>query len=312
MENNYAIIADRSCDLSEDLISRFGIDGRMKGYMTTPEADDVVCSYNMDEKEIDAFYSSLKANKNKYSTSSPSVEDTVLCLEPFLQQGKDIIVVCMSGGLSSTYNVVLSAQKKVLEKYPERKIFAIDSRKYSTGIGLLAVKACQLRADGISVEENAKMLEKIKATLHHMGTVDDLFWVASKGRISHSKAFFGTIAGIKSLGDFGPEGMITPLAKISGYKKAHKAVVEYIKKTIKNADEQIILIAQSVRREQTGILAALIKEQIKPKEVIISDIYPMTGINVGPGLIAAFYFGTEMTDLSYEKEVMNDIISNKL
>ena len=312
MENDYVIIADRSCDLSSELMSRFNVDERMKGYMNTPDADDVECSYSMSETEIDAFYSSLKSNKNKYSTSSPSIDDSVSCFEPFLQQGRDIIVICLSGALSSTYNVLLCAQKIVIEKYPERKVFVIDSQRYSTGIGLLVIKACQLRADGCSIGENAQKLEKIKTTIHQMGTVDDLFWVASKGRISNSKAFFGTIAGIKSLGDFSSEGMVTLMAKISGYKKANKAVIEYIRKTIKYAHEQIIFVAHSARRAQAGILASLVKENIKPKEVIISEIYPMSGINVGPGLIAVLYFGTEITDLNYEKKVMNEIISSKL
>jgi len=312
MKYSYAIIGDGTFDLSKELRDRFEVDGHLKSFICTPDVDDVETTLDLSDAEIDAFYASLKAHKNRYKTSSFSVDSVVSYFEPFLQQGKDILAVSLSSGLGATYNIMVHAKNILCEKYPERKIAVVDSLKYSVAIGLLTVKACEFRAEGCSIEQNAEKLEKIKRTMHQMGSVDDLFWVASKGRISHAKAFFGTIAGIKSLGDFGPEGMVTPLAKVSGYKNAHKATVEYIKKTIVSANEQIILVAHSARREQAEILASLIKEQVKPKEVIICNIYQRSGINVGPGLIAAFYFGTELTDLKREKEILDEIISTKL
>ena len=112
--------------------------------------------------------------------------------------------------------------------------------------------------------------------------------------------------------DFNSDGMVTPLAKVNGYKKAQKAIIECIKKIIKSANEQIIFVIHSARKEQAEILASLIKEEIKPKEVIICNAYPINGINVGPGIFGASYFGTEITDLKYEKEIINEIISEKL
>jgi len=309
---SYAIFADIACDLHESLRARFEVDGYLKGYMSTPDADDVEASLELNDAELDAFYASLKAKKNGYSTSPCSVDETVSYFETFLQQGKDVLVISLSSKLSAAYNLKLQAQKIVSEKYPERKVIVIDSRKNSAAIGLLTVKACELRAEGCPIEQNAEKLEKIKNTIHQMGSLDDLFWVASKGRISNAKAFFGTIAGIKTMGDFDADGMVTPLAKVSGYKTAHKVIIEYIKKTITSADEQIIFIAHSVRKEQSEILASHIKEKIKPKEVIICNIHPYSGINVGPGLFVAYYFGTEITDLKHEKEIINEILAGKL
>ncbi|MCL2442615.1 MAG: DegV family protein [Treponema sp.] len=309
MKYTYAIFADIASDLTSDLRDRFEVDGYLKGYMSTPEADDVEVRLDLSDAELDAFYASLKANKNGYKTAPLSIEEIVSYFETFLQQGKDILALCLSSKLSVMYNLLLRAKEIVCEKYPERKVFVVDSMKYSIAIGLLTIKACGFRAEGLTIEQNAEKLEKIKRTMHQMGSVDDLFWVASKGRISHSKAFFGTIAGVKAMGDFDADGMVTPLAKVSGYKKSHKAAVEYIKKTIKSANEQIIFVAHSARREQANILAAMIRENVKPKEVIVCNVQPTSGINVGPGLIAAFYFGTEITDLKFEKETINDIIS---
>jgi fatty acid-binding protein DegV len=117
--------------------------------------------------------------------------------------------------------------------------------------------------------------------------------------------------GVKPMGDFGPEGMVTVLGKATGIEKALKVTVEYIKKTIKSEKEQIILVAHTARRKQAQTLAQLIEEKIKPKEVMVCNIYPMSGINAGPGIVAAFYYGTEITDLAYEKQILNEIIVSK-
>ncbi|MDR3264161.1 MAG: DegV family EDD domain-containing protein [Clostridiales bacterium] len=312
MKNSYAIILDASCDFSSALRTRFEIEGCLKGHLTTPESTDSPATNELTDAELEVFYASLKKNKDKYKTSPSSVEEIVSYYETFLLNGQDVLAISMSSTLSVSYNLMLAAKKIALEKYPERKICAVDSMKYSIPIGLLAVKAAQLRAEGRSLEQNAEMLDKIKKTIHQMGSVDDLFWVASKGRISHAKAFFGTVAGVKSMGDFDADGMVTPIAKVSGYKKAYKATVEYVKKTIVSPSEQIVFVAHSARKEQADILASLIRERIKPKEVIVASIQPMSGINIGPGLFAAYYLGAEITDLSREKEILNDIIANKL
>jgi len=309
MNYGYAIVADITCDLPNELRDRFEIDGVLKGYMSTPDAEDVEGRLDLSDVELDTFYKSLKENPNGYKTAALGVEAIASFFETFLRNGKDVLALCISGKLSVTYNIMLRAAEQLMEKYPERKIAVVDSRKYSLALCLLLIKAAEFRADGLTLTENAEKLETIRNTVHQMGSVDDLFWIASKGRISHAKAFFGTIAGIKAMGDFDTGGLVTPLAKVSGYKKAHHITIEYIKKTIKAADGQIILVAHSARREQAENLAKMIKEQIKPKEVVICNIYPMNGVNVGPGLCAAYYLGTETTDLSYEKEIMNEVIS---
>ena len=311
MGNDYAIFADITCDLSPAIRERFEVDGYLKSYMSTPESGsgEIEGSLDISDTELDAFYVSLKSNKNKYKTATPSVDEIVAYYETFLCRGKDILALSISGKLSATYNLMVRAKDIALEKYPERRIIVVDSMKYSVALGLLTVKACLLRSAGHPIEQNAEMLEKIKNRIHQMGSVDDLFWVASKGRISHAKAFFGSVAGIKPMGDFDSDGMVTVLAKVSGYDKVYKTTVEYIKKTITSANKQIIFVAHSARRNQAELLANAIRKEVRPKEVIVCNIYPMSGINAGPGLLAAYYFGTEITDLKYEKEIITEIVS---
>ena len=265
MKYSYAIIPDTCCDLSAGFRTRFEVDGYLKWYMSTPYSNDIEGGIDLSDTELDEFYTLLKTNKTGYNTSPCSVDEIVSYFEPFLQQGKDVLTISLSSKLSGMYNFMLNAQKILCEKYPGRKVIVVDSMKYSTAQGLLTVKACEFRAEGLSIEQNAEKLEKIKRTIHQMGSLDDLFFLASKKRISNAKAFFGTLAGIKVMGEFDSDGMVTPLVKISGHKKAQKVAIEYIKKTIKSANEQIIFVAHSARIEQAKILASLIEEEIKPK-----------------------------------------------
>jgi len=143
-----------------------------------------------------------------------------------------------------------------------------------------------------------------------MGTMDDLFFVASKGRVSHPKAFMGTLVGIKPMGDFDTDGMVTVLAKVKGYEKAYKVIIEYMKRTGVELEGQTVIVAQTLREKQAEALARIIEESIKPKEIIMSDVYPATGVNLGPGLCAAYYLGTPISDLVNETAIMQSILEN--
>ena len=304
MSYSYAIIGDVTCDLSKELRERFEVDGYIKGHITIPGGKELDAKLEWDFTDPKAFYSSLKTMKVGYSTAPASAEEIAAYWETFLSKGKDVLALSISSAMSVTYNLMTNAQKALETKYPERKIIVIDSRKYSVAFGLLIIKACELRAQGQTIEENAEKLETIKNTIHQMGAIDDLFFIASKGRMSHSKAFLGTLVGIKPMGDFDSDGLVTVIAKVKGYEKAFKATIEYIKKTIVDPENQLIIVAQTMREKQADILAEMIRDQVRPKEVVLSDIYPATGVNVGPGLAVAYYFGTPITDLSHETAIM--------
>ncbi|MCL2748203.1 MAG: DegV family protein [Oscillospiraceae bacterium] len=308
MNADYAILTDVTCDLSDETREKFGIDGYIHGHITIPGGKEIDSRLAWDFTNAKDFYSSLKSHHHEYKTAPASTEEIAALWEKFLQDGRDILAISISSKLSVTYNLMVNAQKALLARFPNRKIAVVDSLKYSVASGLLAIKACALRKQGLSIEENEKCLNQSKASIHQMGTVDDLFFIASKGRISHAKAFLGTLVGVKPMGDFNSEGMVTVLAKTMGFEKAYKVILAYMKKTILQPEGQTIIVAQTLREKQAGILAGLIADEIKPHEVILSDIYPATGINVGPGLLSAYYFGTPITDLKFETEVMKSIM----
>lgn len=309
MVKNYAIITDSSSDLSPELRSRFKIDDYIRAFISTPEQENVVADLEAkDDAFFDDFYKKLKANPKGYKTAAPGLGAVKDRIKIYLDKGLDVLLVVVSSALSGLYKICLEATKELSSEYPSRKILVLDSHRYSLGIGSLTLKASMYRDEGLSIEENFARLQEDRDCLHQMGPIDDLYYVASKGRISNAKAFFGTVFGIKPMGDFSCEGMVSPLGKVNGIDKSYKVIIEYMKKTIKDPKNQIILVSQTLRRKQAEKTAELIRQEIQPKEVIISNIYPNTGINCGPGLFVAFYYGTKITDLSYEKKVFDEVV----
>ena len=131
-----------------------------------------------------------------------------------------------------------------------------------------------------------------------------------KGRLTHSKAFFGKLAGVKPIGEFDYNGLTTVIGKVKGAKKAYSVLLNYMENTIVNASEQTIFIAQTSRYPQAEKYKEMIMERFHPKEVIINDVFPSCGINIGPGLMAAYYIGTPISKgLTEEKALLERIIS---
>ena len=307
--SKFIIICDVTCDLNKELRERFNIE-YVKGHMTGPDGKERVTVLNWNEMSHDEFYNDLKKNPNGYSTSPASPDEFKVVFEKYLVEGYDILSISISTALSGTYNFSLQAKEMLKEEYPDRKIICINSLRYSTGFGLLAVRASILRSEGKSIDEVAAWVEENKNCCHQAGFLDDLSFVAAKGRLSKSKAFMGKLIGIKPMGEFDYNGLTTIIGKAKGDKASIDAIIKYMEKTIIEPEKQIIFIASTNRMKQALALKARIKETFKPSEVIITDVYPADGINIGPGLMSAYYFGTKISEgLEKEKAIMNEILA---
>jgi DegV family protein with EDD domain len=305
----FVIICDVTCDLNKELRDKYDIK-YVKGHMTGPDGKERVTTLDWTDFTHDEFYNDLKKNPNGYSTSPASPEEFKEVFEKFLVNGFDILSISISTALSGTYNFSLQAREMLKNSYPNRKIVCINSLRYSTGFGLLAVRASMLRAEGKSLDEVASWVEENKNCCHQAGFLDDLSFVAAKGRLSKSKAFMGKLIGIKPMGEFDYNGLTTIIGKAKGDKASIEATIKYMKKTILNPEEQIIFIASTNRMKQALQLKEKIEAEFKPKEVIITDVYPADGINIGPGLMSAYYFGTKISEgLVNEKEIMAEALA---
>ena len=182
--------------------------------------------------------------------------------------------------------------------------------RFGPGFGLMAVHASILRAQGKTLAETTQWLEDNKNRFHQAGWLDDLSFVAKKGRITQPKAFFGTLAGVKPIGEFDYNGLTTVLGKVKGAKTAYSVLLGYMEATIENPEEQIIFIAQTNRLPQAMEYKKMIEEKFHPKAVFVNDVFPSCGINIGPGLMAAYYMGKPISrDLSEERALFDKLTS---
>ena len=307
---SFAIITDTTAELSTPLRKRFGIDCVVPGHIHLPDGTDAFSDNDwILYKSPDEFYKQLSNKKLEFSTSPSSPEELKNAVRPFFEEGRDAIFLSLSAALSGTYDFAMLAKRDLEAEFPDRTFVVLDTQRYSLAIALLCIEAAKKRDEGLTVKQTAEYLDSVKNTLHEAGPMDDLFFLARKGRVAKGAAFMGTLVGVKPIGDFDREGKTKVFGKAIGLKKAIEASVEYVKRTIFNPQDQIIFVAHTDRLKPATLLKERIEQEIKPKEIILVECGPSIGVNVGPGLYAAFYFGKEISEGCVEEEaIMKEIL----
>lgn len=259
------------------------------------------CSYVLDgqsgvyEGDIDAFdshayYDKLRAG----SVMKTSLLNTHLFLthfRPELEQGRDVVYVGMSSGISGTIQAARIAADELQEEFPGRTVRVVDSLGAGFGPGLLSCRASDLRREGKSVDETADILNREVMQLLQFFTVDDLNFLKRTGRVSGATAAIGTVLNIKPLLWGDPTGHIVALKKCRGRKKAIDEIVELYRTRAVHPENQRIAISHGDCLEEAQLLANRICEICQPRELILCPHEPFTGAHVGPGMLALFFFG---------------------
>lgn len=287
---DYVIITDSTTDLTEELINElditvipmeFNIDG--KSYLNYSDERDI--SY----KE---FYDFLRNGKNSTTSLINTATFTEL-FEPILEDGKDILYIAFSSGLSGTYNSSCIAAQMLSEKYTDSKIYTVDSLSASMGEGLLVYHAAKKKKEGMNIDELKNWVENNKLNLCHWFTVDDLHHLKRGGRLSSAAAIVGTMLNIKPVLNVDNEGHLIPVEKVRGRKLSITALLKMMEKTAINPEEQTIFISHGDCLEEAEFLANLVKEKLNVKDIKMNYIGPVIGSHSGPGTIALFFLGTE-------------------
>lgn len=310
--SDFVIIPDSACDLPRELRERFNIPDYIPGIVYFPDGHAEYASLDWEVIPPKEFYESMTDKKTLYKTACAPTGEIMAVYEKYLAAGQDVLAVCLSSGLSGTYQICELIKRELLQKYPERKFICVDTKRYSTALSLLVIMAAMKKEGGATLEETAQYLEDNKHHIHQIGPMDDLFFLVKTGRLSNFKAFFGSLVGINPMADFNRNGMAEVLGKFKGKKTAFDALIKYMEKTIIDPQDQIIFVAHSNREQAAQVLAQRIKDTFNPKEVIINHVGMSCGSSIGPGLCAAFYYGAEISeDMSVEKGIMNAIIEQQ-
>ena len=301
---SFAVMADATCDLNGELQQQYRITV-IPSHIMLPDGQDIPSFHQWERFSREQFYKDLKANPEGFSTSPPNVSEFKEAFRRAAEQGMDILVLTISTGISGTWNFATQAKNEMAKEYPDTEIRVIDSLRFGPALGMLTVDAARKRDEGMTLAQVADYLEANKNRLHQAGWLDDLSFVARKGRMTHAKAFFGTLAGIKPIGEFDYNGLTTVIGKVKGAKNAYQVLLKYIEKTIQHPEEQTIVIAHTCRAEQAEAYRALIEERFHPGAIRICDVFPMCGISIGPGLMAAYYYGKPISQgLAEERAIL--------
>ena len=230
-------------------------------------------------------------------TSQVSVGEYLEYFESFLKQGKDILHISLSSGLSGTWNSACIARDELSEKYPDRKIYVVDSRGASSGYGFLVDRLADLRDAGMGIDELYQYAEDNRLKVHHWFFSTDLTFYIRGGRISKTAGFFGTMLGICPLLNMENGGHLIPREKIRGKKRVITRTVEMMLAHAENGKDYSgkCFISQSACMEDARAVADLV-EQTFPRlngKVQIFPIGGTIGSHTGPGTVALFFWGDE-------------------
>ena len=289
-----------SCTTHLDLPKEY-VDSRNIYYTSAPyymngveQRDDLYQTISAEN-----FYQAMVDGVN-VTTSQPNMQEFINYFEPFLEAGKDILHISLSSGLSGTHQSAVNAANAVREKYPERKIYIVDSLAAASGIGLLMDKLADLRDAGMSIEELRDWVEENKLKLNHWFFTTDLTFFIKGGRVSKTAGTVAGVLGICPLLNVSNEGKLVSRDKVRSKKKVIKAIVAQMEELadggLEYADK--CFLSHSACREDAEAVAKLIKEKFPniKGDVMINNIGTSIGAHTGPGTVALFFWGAKRED----------------
>ncbi len=280
-----------------------------KEHLESRQISYICFHYELDGKEYlddlgvtipyDEFYQKMQEGKST-KTSQVNVDEYLEYFEKFLQQGKDILHVELSSGLSGSLNSANIAKATLEEKYPDRKILIVDSLGASSGYGLLMDKVADLRDKGMDIEALANWVEENRLKLNHWFFSTDLTYYVRGGRVSKTSGFVGNILNICPLLNMDNLGRLIPRYKIRTKKKVIAAIVDKMRELAEDGLDYSgkCFISNSACLEDAQAVAALVEETF-PKlngKVLINSIGTTIGSHTGPGTVAMFFWGEERVD----------------
>ncbi|MGN0027437.1 MAG: DegV family protein [Clostridium sp.] len=291
--NEYVISCCSTADLTEEHFNKrnieyicfhFEIDG--KEYV-----DDLGKSISFDE-----FYKSME-NGADTKTSQVNAQEFEEYFEGFLKEGKDILHISLSSGLSGVINSAMVAKTILEEKYPDRKIYIVDSLGASSGYGLIMDRLADLRDEGMSIEEVYQWIEEHKLEMNHWFFSTDLTFYIKGGRVSKTSGFIGGLLGICPLLDMNDKGKLIPRYKIRSKNKVIKAIVDKMEEDVKDKLDYSdkCYISHSYCYEDAKEVAKLVEGRF-PKlkgKVEINNVGTTIGSHTGPGTVALFFWGKQ-------------------
>ena len=295
----YQIFTDSSCDLSPELRKEYGLEYFYFGLVV----DGVEYRADLDWKDYsqEEFYGWLSQGK-KVKTTQVSMEEVMTRVRPYFEKGVDVIYIGCSSALTGSMNLFELAKKELMEEFPDRKMIGVDSLAASCTLGMMVLDAARQQQKGLSIEELQQWIFDNRFFYNQFATVDTLTYLKEAGRIKGTAAFFGNIFGVKPIFISDRKGNNLTVNKVKGTKASLNELFEGVKNAFVPGETTEVFIGQGMAMERAEGLKKRIEEELKVKATI-TWIGPIVGTTCGPGIIATFCRGKEVT--RYEGDGQN-------
>ena len=294
--SDYVISCCSTADLSKEHFEKIDVHYCCFHY----EMDGVQYSDDLGQSmDFDVFYQRM-TDGAMTKTSQINADEYEEYFTQFLSQGKDILHLTLSSGISGTFNSANLAKALLEDKYPDRKIYVIDSLAASSGYGLLVDHLAAMRDSGATIDELAAWVEEHKLNLNHWFFSSDLTFFIRGGRISKAAGAVGTVLNICPLMNVDFEGRLIPRYKIRTKKKVIQAIVDKMAEQAEGGTDYSgkCFISHSACEEDAKAVAALVEERFPNLNghVLINSIGTTIGSHTGPGTVALFFWGQKRED----------------
>ena len=285
---DYVIFTDSSCDLEPSLLAKWEVP-----YVSlTVKFDEDARSFNNFDMPFHEFYQRMRKG-SVARTAAANMESFKEAFEPYVKQGKDILYIGFSSGLSTTVNSGAMAAKELMEEYPGSRILVEDSFAASAGFGLLVFLTVQEKQKGVDLDQAAKFVEDTRFHLCHWFTVDDLVYLKRGGRISAAAAFVGGVLNIKPVLHMDNPGHLINMFKVRGRRASIKALADKYGELALNPGKDTVFISHGDCLEDARLLEQMLKDRFGASVQIITYVGPVIGSHSGPGTLALFFLGRE-------------------
>ena len=295
-QNNYALSCCSTVDISKEHLESRDIKYACFHYFLDGKeySDDLGVTMPYDK-----FYEAM-VNGADTKTSQINAAEFEEYFESFLKEGRDVLHVSLSSGISGTFNSARIAASELAEKYPDRKVIVVDSLGAASGFGLLMDMAADRRDAGMSIEELAAWIEENRLNIHHWFFSTDLTFFVKGGRVSKAAGWFGTALQICPLLNVSFEGKLVPREKVRTKKKVISAIVEKMAQYAEDRENYSgkCYICHSACEADARAVADLVEARF-PKldgKVVINSIGTVIGSHTGPGTVALFFVGDKRVD----------------
>ena len=292
--NKIKIITDSCSDLTVELLKKYDIDYVKMNTGLEGKTSEALLSWTA--QDVKNFYDIMRMGTRITTTQVP-VEEFQRVFTKYLDQNMDIIYIACSSKQSGSVNTAtVLAKNELAAKYPNNKIYCIDSLNASMGEGLLAIEAAKMAAEGKTIEEINEKILAIRKNVNEYATVHTLEWLRKAGRVKATAAFFGNLMGVKPILIADREGNQVGFKKVKGRQTSFNEIVKLMKEAVEDpANQTVYLLHGDCPEEEVTQLKELVQKEISPKEIYVSFIGPIIGASCGPNVVGLWAFGKEVT-----------------